>query len=130
VPGATPGGGGLPADHDVELVFVDEQHHERTGGVAVEGADDGESYRLVGGAVDEAVLGEGCGRVRLVGNGEPAVERNNVEDHARGLYQAATWSALEVKIGASFLRQFAQSVPVPPAASPMALAPCTAQDQS
>jgi hypothetical protein len=43
-------GGGLPADHDVELVLVDEQRHERAGGVAVKGVGDGEGYRLIGGA--------------------------------------------------------------------------------
>jgi hypothetical protein len=57
VPGATPAGGqrggGLPAEGDVKLVLVDEQHHERAGGVAVEGAGDGEGRRLVGGAVDK-----------------------------------------------------------------------------
>jgi hypothetical protein len=54
VPEATPGGGTWEAasrpDHNVEPVFVDEQHHERAGGVVVEGEGDGP----VGGAVDEA----------------------------------------------------------------------------
>jgi hypothetical protein len=38
-----------------------------TGGVAVEGAEDGKSDGLVRGAVDKAFLGEGRGRVRPVG---------------------------------------------------------------
>jgi hypothetical protein len=62
-------------------------------------------------------------------DGEPVIERNHMEDHERGLYQAATWTALEVKIGASF-RPFAKSVPVQPAASWMALALCTGEYQS
>ena len=54
--------GGLPTDRDVELVLVDEQHHERAGD------DDGNG--LVGGAVDKAFLGEGRGSVRSVGRGK------------------------------------------------------------
>jgi hypothetical protein len=53
-----------------------------TGGVAVEGAEDGKSDGLVRGAVDKAFLGEGRGRVRPVGDGEPVVERNHVEEHS------------------------------------------------
>lgn len=51
---------------------------ERAGSVAAEGGD-GEGDGLVGGAVDRAFLGEGRGRVRPVGAGEPVVKHNHMK---------------------------------------------------
>ena len=65
--------GGLPTDRDVELVLVDEQHHERAGDDDGNGLV-GEQWTKPSSAKDAGAYG------RSVGESQPAFERNHVED--------------------------------------------------